>query len=265
MNIVARGREGSVVPNSSAGSMRSTDLWTSHVDAQTLIEIGQDRSGPCVSIFLPITGASDDSDAHAMSASITKARKLLGESSATARAVASVLHPAQSIVDAPQVWRSGSRGIAVFSSTAMFAVVLTGLQVSSQIVIARRFVTRQLLPALEDLTDFEVRSFLSGLTAVAANSRVLIDPALVIPAAHRGLISELYVERCFELWGCFDSTTSAVTRAAGMGPDFDDLIDLAAVKTLAHGGRVHVTDRLEVAGACIPMLAMLSREPRPRP
>lgn len=245
--------------------MRATDLWTSHIDAQTLIEIGQERRGPCVSMFQPIAGANAGSDARAMGGLIARAQELLTAGSVSKSRSASILHPAQSVVEAPQVWRSGSRGIAVFASPEMFAVVLTGIQVSDQIVVARRFVTRQLLAALEDLTEFEVRSALSSLAAAPRDGRVVIEPAIVVPAAYRGLVAELYVDRGSQAWGRSDDTASKVMPMNDMGPDADDLIDLAAIKTLTHGGRVHVTDRLEVAGVCIPMLAMLSRETRPRP
>lgn len=245
--------------------MRATDLWTSHVDAQTLIEIGQERQGPCVSMFLPIAGANNGSDARAMGGLIARAQALLMAGSISKGLSASILHPARSVVEAPQVWKSGSKGIAVFASPEMFAVVLTGTQVSAQVVVARRFVTRQLLSALEDLTEFEVRSVLSKLAAAPRDGRVVIEPAILVPAASRGLVAELYVDRCSQAWGRYDHNASTVTPMNGMGPDADDLIDLAASKTLTHGGRVHVTDRLELAGACIPMLATLSRETRPRP
>lgn len=245
--------------------MRATDLWTSHIDAQTLIEIGQERLGPCVSMFQPIAGASAGSDARAMGGLIARAQELLKAGSVTKSRSAGILHPAQSVVDAPQVWKSGSKGIAVFASPDMFAVVLTGTQVSAQVVIARRFVTRQLLPALEDLTEFEVRSALSNLAAAPRSGRVVTEPAIVVPAAFRGLVAELYVDRCSQAWGRYDNTSSTVMPMSDMGPDADDLIDLAAISTLTHGGRVHVTDRLEVAGARIRMLATLSRETRPRP
>ncbi|MBI2964670.1 MAG: hypothetical protein HYY34_00540 [Chloroflexi bacterium] len=245
-----------------AGSLRATDLWTSHVDAKTLIEIGQERLAPCVSMFQPIAGAVDGSDARALGGLIARAGELLKAASISARQAAAILHPALSVVDAPQVWRSGSNGIAVFVSPEMFAVVLTGTQVSVQVVVARRFVTRQLLPALEDLTDFEVRSVLASLAAASPDGRVVIETEVVVPAAVRGLVAELYVDRCAEVWGRYDPTASIVTPMTGMGPDADDLIDLAAVRTLAHSGRVHVTDRLEAGGARTPMFAVLARAPQ---
>ena len=72
------------------------------------------------------------------------------------------------------------------------------------------------------------------------------------------------MDRCSEVWGRYDPTASTVTPMTCMGSDADDLIDLAAVKTVAHGGRVHVTDRLEAACARIPMLAILARGARAR-
>jgi hypothetical protein len=245
------------IPN--AGPLRATDLWTSHVDAQTIIEIGQDRLGPCVSMFQPIAGGGDGSDARALAGLVARARELLKRASASRGRSTDILHPAQSVVDAPQVWKSGSRGIAVFVSPEMFAVVLTGTQVSPRVVVARRFVARHLLPALEDLTDFEVRSALTSLASASPDSRIVRNPEIVVPAACEGLVAELYVDRCSEMWGTFDAATSKVTPMTDMGPDADDLIDLAAFRTLAHGGRVHVTDRLEAGGIRIPMLAVLMR------
>lgn len=70
---------------------------------------------------------------------------------------------------------------------------------------------------------------------------------------------DLYIDRDAQAWGRFDPETSSVTRLPAMGPKADDLIDLAAVSTIAHGGRVHVTDCLEFGGKGVPVLAQLLR------
>lgn len=240
--------------------MRALDIWTSRVDQRTITEIGQEREGPCISMYRPIAGSMDSSDARAMKELLQEAGDLMRAASIGRRASAAILRPAKSLVDAGQVWRSGSRGIGIFSSPDMFAVVLTSLTLPAQIVVARRFMTRPLLPALEDLTEFEVRSALSALSAPERGPRdwpAVCDPGQVLGAAHSGHVFELYLDRDAHMWGRFDATTSKVARLPSMAPDADDLIDLAAVRTIAHGGRVHVTDRLEIGGERVPILARL--------
>ena len=250
---------------SSAELMRATDIWTSHVDSKTLVEIGQERRGPCVSMFRPIAGASGE-NSRAMAALIEKAHNFLRQAGIGREVATAVLHPAEGLVEADRVWTSGSHGIGVFASPDMFAVVLTGIPLATQVVVSKRFVTRPLLPALEDLTEFELRWALAELAAHPGDDRVVTDLGKLLAAAPAGRVVELYVDREARAWGCFDTATSLVERVQAMAPIADDLIDLAAVKTIASGGRVHVAECLEYGGESVPVLARVrSKSPATLP
>ncbi|MBI2965301.1 MAG: hypothetical protein HYY34_03740 [Chloroflexi bacterium] len=70
----------------------------------------------------------------------------------------------------------------------------------------------------------------------------------VIRAASQGRVEELFVATDAELWGTFEPATGAVKLMPAMGPDADDLLDLAAVMTLASGGNVYPLPMSEMPG-----------------
>ena len=60
----------------------------------------------------------------------------------------------------------------------------------------------------------------------------------VVRAAHSGLIDQLFVPVGAALWGRYDPESRRVERHEAQQPGDDDLLDLAAVRTLATGGVV---------------------------
>lgn len=70
----------------------------------------------------------------------------------------------------------------------------------------------------------------------------------IIRAASQGLVEELFVATDADLWGTFDPKTGAVKAMPVMGPDADDLLDLAANKTLATGGTVYLLPLSKMPG-----------------
>ena len=87
--------------------------------------------------------------------------------------------------------------------------------------------------------------------AKGRGGRTLTD---VLPAAYQGRISTLFVPRGVRRWGRFSEDSLAVEEHEREQAGDEDLMDLAAMQTLLHGGTVHevaaeeVPDRNLVAG-----------------
>jgi hypothetical protein len=77
---------------------------------------------------------------------------------------------------------------------------------------------------------------------LAGTGRTANDPAEVLPAAHEGRIQYLFVPCTRELWGTFDPAGRKVEVHAEARPGDEDLLNAAAVYTLAHGGTVYALE-----------------------
>jgi hypothetical protein len=195
-----------------------------------------------------------------MAGLVRDARGLLRAGGVGSRAANSIIKPVEGLVGAARVWESGSRGLAVFASADMFAVVLTGVPMATGVMIGRRFLVRPLLPALEALTEFEIRYALTSLASAAPDRRV-VDLGAVLAAAVGGRVAELFVDVGSKVWGTYDPASKELTTADGMAAELDELIDLAAVKTMVHRGRVHATRLPDSRGKATPVIARLTRAP----
>ena len=64
------------------------------------------------------------------------------------------------------------------------------------------------------------------------------DVAEVVAAANDGRVQALFVTG-EPVWGCFDAHTRRAERAPGPAAGVDDLLELAAARTLAHDGEIY--------------------------
>ncbi len=70
----------------------------------------------------------------------------------------------------------------------------------------------------------------------------------VLRAAHQGRVAVLFVPADLRYWGVYRPGSGNVHVHPERQPDDQDLLDLAAVMTYAHGGQVYVVDRDDVPG-----------------
>jgi hypothetical protein len=78
----------------------------------------------------------------------------------------------------------------------------------------------------------------------------------VIPAACRGRVGTLFVAVREHRWGSYDPGSDRLVLHSEEEPGDEDLLDLAAVCTLAGGGRVFVVEPEEVPGG-VPVAATM--------
>jgi hypothetical protein len=65
----------------------------------------------------------------------------------------------------------------------------------------------------------------------------------IIPAAFYGRVETLFVALGKQIWGTFNSQKSVLEVHREHMAGAQDLLDLAAVKTLSNGGEVYALDR----------------------
>jgi hypothetical protein len=70
----------------------------------------------------------------------------------------------------------------------------------------------------------------------------------VVPAAHHGRVGVLWVALDTAAWGRYDAETGSAQRRDEPEPGDGDLLELAALQTLANGGTVYAVDALDVPG-----------------
>jgi len=61
-----------------------------------------------------------------------------------------------------------------------------------------------------------------------------------VRAAHRGLVGDLLITRDLHEWGSYEPASGQVFQYYNRGPRHDDLVNLAVIQTLRHGGNVLV-------------------------
>lgn len=75
------------------------------------------------------------------------------------------------------------------------------------------------------------------------------DVSLIVPAAFQGRIDILFIARDVHEWGEYDVERNEIRMNDSGKSNSDDLLDFAAVHTLANGGDVYVVDGAEMPGA----------------
>jgi hypothetical protein len=82
----------------------------------------------------------------------------------------------------------------------------------------------------------------------SATEKTSSIPADVIPAAHYGRISHLFVQKDQHIWGSFDEMENKLTLHETQQDNDEDLIDKTVMKTLLTGGEVHLLEKEKMPG-----------------
>lgn len=105
-------------------------------------------------------------------------------------------------------------------------------------------IARPLLRSKETAMEERYRSL-----AATGNERAMDDVKEIVPAAYRGRVMELMVADDAEAWGVFDPDVEGVrTDVDRDDPASEDLLDLAVVYTMEHGGDVFARPHADVPG-----------------
>jgi len=83
---------------------------------------------------------------------------------------------------------------------------------------------------------------------LAGGERATAEIAEAVPAANYGRVETLFVPLDVQRWGTFDADANNLDIHEEMQPGDVDLLDLAAVQTLIHGGTVYAVDSGQIPG-----------------
>jgi len=106
---------------------------------------------------------------------------------------------------------------------------------------------RRIWPLMETVLDEERARKSADAFAGADNARCSSDPHVIVSAAHLGGVEVLVAAHDARLYGTREGKHDAAPDHAG-GERAEDLVDLAAIDTLRHRGRVYVLNRDQVPG-----------------
>jgi hypothetical protein len=107
---------------------------------------------------------------------------------------------------------------------------------------------------VQPLLDTEQRA---AREAIASGSvQCVTSPARVVVAAHDGRIGALFVQQGVQRWGTFDTERRTTEMHDTRLPGDRDLLDIAAIDTLSHGGNVFVVPESEIPSTT-PIAAIL--------
>ncbi|MBT1701926.1 baeRF7 domain-containing protein [Chryseosolibacter indicus] len=82
-------------------------------------------------------------------------------------------------------------------------------------------------------------------SATGLTSSIAAD---VIPAAHYGKVSHLFVQKDEHIWGTFDEMENKLVINESQQGNDEDLIDKAVMKTILTGGEVHMLEKERMPG-----------------
>jgi hypothetical protein len=103
---------------------------------------------------------------------------------------------------------------------------------------------RRAWPAVEPLLDAAQRTALAAVAA--ASVPTLGSLAQIVVRAADGRIDSLIVPLGVQRWGTFHRESRVAVEHDTRRPGDRDLLDIAAIETLTHGGRVYVVPRSEL-------------------
>jgi hypothetical protein len=90
---------------------------------------------------------------------------------------------------------------------------------------------------------------------LAGTEKASDDLVEIVPAAHHGRVETLFVALDLQQWGEYDPATNEVRLRQEFEPGAQDLLDLAAVQALLHGGSIYAVEPAQMpAGASLAAL-----------
>lgn len=140
--------------------------------------------------------------------------------------VESVVSAYRSIADYPHVWEAA----------------LTGSHEREDITTLYPQARTLMQPYFEQRLNKALELY-GNQSATPLTSTIITD---IIPAAHYGRVSHLFVVRNEQIWGTFDEQTSALEVQDESSGDNEDLLDKTVTSTLLTGGEVFFLDKEKI-------------------
>ncbi|MFW6195345.1 MAG: hypothetical protein ACOC5M_02370 [Chloroflexota bacterium] len=132
----------------------------------TVLNLGSDRPGPCVSIYTRLSGAGPDveQDQTRLENLARQTRDKLVAAGLRAEDARELLAPVAHVAGAGGQWRKRGSGLALFVGPKESRTLGLADPVADAVFVGRRFNTRPLLPALEEAYPVYVLALSQGST-----------------------------------------------------------------------------------------------------
>jgi hypothetical protein len=215
-----------------------------HDDLRDLLH---DRGGPRVSFLMRTTRGGQHQDRTDWKSHLQRAEEWLRARGQRGPDVHDLLGPARDLLDDAQFWLNVSDGLAGFMAPGFFRTYRVPRPLPEMVVTGSQFYLKPLVPLLKPR---ESREQMAGLyRQLHGTGRTANDVHEIVPAAHGGHIECVFTDGRQDQWGRFDPVTGHVDVHEREEPDDEELLNLAVVFTLAHGGAAYVVDTAEMPDA----------------
>jgi len=105
---------------------------------------------------------------------------------------------------------------------------------------------RQSWEIVEPLFQQEEKEAAARYGQLTNTDQASADLKAIVPAAYYGKVEVLFVAAGVQQWGTFELEENVVSLHSKQDPGNEDLLDLAAIQTLLHGGTVYAVDQERV-------------------
>jgi hypothetical protein len=140
---------------------------------------------------------------------------------------------------APLVLAGADYERAIYRSVTTYPMVLEEGIHGSPDRIRSQVLHRRAWPLVEPIFQRARKEAAARYRRLEGTGRTTADLEEVLRAADRGRVDVLFVWTDAERWGSVDETTGHVTVSVTPSPDDEDLLELAAVRTMLCGGTVY--------------------------
>ena len=198
------------------------------------------HNGPCISLYtdelLPAANPK---------AGLKRAKEMLRDVKTSFDGTSMTVEEAETLLDSN--WHQGfeserldAKGTAIFVSRSFFGKCQVPVAVAEKAVVGKEFLVRPLLPSISRHSPpLETYKELVNTPLTSSNLRK------IIAAAERGIVRFLFLPPTGEQWGSFESPETVHIREKAE-PGDEELLNLAAIFALRHGGQVWVVPNNEL-------------------
>jgi hypothetical protein len=157
---------------------------------------------------------------------------------------------------APLVLAGVERNVSLYRQVTSYKRVPEGVIDGNPELMSAKQLHAQAVAIVEPFLRKQEEIARHQLDKLGGTGRVSTDPREIIPAAQRGRIDSLFLQRGHKLWGSFDRSSDETQLHDGPADGAQELASLAAEQTFLNGGAVFFCDEKQLPRQ-LPMTALL--------
>ncbi len=168
-------------------------------DRDTMQQLWDDQTFPCVSIYLPILREGNEvaQVPIRLNTLVNQAQDYLQEQGLPSLRIKKILEPAAELLDQPLFWATAQEGLAIFCSDSTAVTISLAHPVQERMAITDHFVTRPLIE--QDTADAEYLLLAIGRGAVriyrGSRDRLILIPVSDLPESLESVVQTYTLEK----------------------------------------------------------------------